>query len=92
MQVRLEDVFDLQALSLCRFEVNLDISLGVNHHRLAVRAKQIRGMSETSQIELLEVECRAHCAGLRHKKPPTLRYRKQSTRWSFTIPTACMNA
>ena len=55
MQMGLEDVADLDVLLARRIEVNLDIALGIDHDRLALRGKHVGGMGQTAQIELLKV-------------------------------------
>ena len=55
VQVGLEDVTDADALLLRRLQVNLDIALRIDDHRLAFGGQQVRGMGQASQVELLKV-------------------------------------
>ena len=55
MEVRLDHVPDLQALLFGQRDVLLDVALRIDDRGLAVRPEQVRGMCETTQIELFEV-------------------------------------
>ena len=55
VQVGLEDVTDADAVLLRRLQVNLDITLRIDDHRLAFRGQQVGGVGQTSQVELFEV-------------------------------------
>jgi hypothetical protein len=55
VQMGLNDVFDLQVLRRCFFDVLIDVTLRVHHGGFTVCAEQVRRVRETSQIELLEI-------------------------------------
>ena len=55
VQMRLNDVLDLQPVLASLVEVNRHIPLRVNHSGHAFRTDHVRGVRKTAQIELLEV-------------------------------------
>src|SRR2546422_8033624 len=55
MQVSFDNVFDLQIPGGGFLDVLIDIALRVDDCSFATRADQIRSMSETVEIELLEI-------------------------------------
>src|SRR5262245_19178839 len=55
VQMRLDDVFDLQPFGFGFVDVLLDVALRINDRRLASGADQIRTVRQTAQIKLLEI-------------------------------------
>src|SRR5258707_8513031 len=55
MQVSFDYVLDLEIVRGCFVDVLIDIALWIYDYTFAIRADQIRSMSETIEIELLEV-------------------------------------
>jgi hypothetical protein len=55
VQVRLDDVLDLQVVRRALRKVLLDVSLRIDDCRFAFRADQIRSVCEATQVELFEV-------------------------------------
>ncbi len=55
VQVGLKDVLDLHALLLGGSQVNVHISLGIDHNRLAFRGQHVGIESQTTQVKLFEV-------------------------------------
>ena len=51
----LEDVANLKLLLLGRFQVDFNVTLRIDDDRFAFRSEQIRGMRQTTQVELFEV-------------------------------------
>ncbi len=60
VQVRLDHVFDLEFVRGRFVDILIDVALWIYHYGFTVRADQIRSMSETIEIELLE-EHKASC-------------------------------
>src|SRR5712692_1614457 len=54
MQMSLDDVLDLEILSFRFFNVLIDVALRIDDSGFAFRSDQIRSVSETAEIELLE--------------------------------------
>ena len=55
VQVRLKNVADLQAMFAGRFQVEIDIALGIYHCGFAIGAQHVRSVGQTSQIKLLKI-------------------------------------
>ena len=55
VQMRLDNIFDLNILSGGFLDVLINVALRINHSRFAFRTNQVRSMRQTSQIELLEI-------------------------------------
>jgi len=49
VQVRFDNVLDLQALLPCGVYVDVDVALGVNHGSDAFRTDRVGGVSQTSE-------------------------------------------
>jgi hypothetical protein len=57
-------VADANTLFLGSFEVNIDVTLGIDHYGFAIRSQHVRCMSQAAKIKLLEV----------HVSPPAAAY------------------
>ena len=55
MQMRLEDVPDLHAILLRRFQVNFHVALRIDDDSFALRSQQIRSMRQTAEVELFKI-------------------------------------
>ena len=55
VQVRFDDVLDLQSLCFRFLDVLINVSLRIDNGSYALRTNQVRGMRQTAQIELFEV-------------------------------------
>src|SRR5437667_12766668 len=55
MQVRFYDISYFEFVRYRFVNILIDVALGINDHSFAVRAVQIRSMSKTIEIELLEI-------------------------------------
>ena len=74
VEVRLDDVPDLEALRAGLLDVAVDVAPRVDDRRLALRPDHVGGVGEAAQVELLEVHRspRLSAAGVRYAKPLTL--------------------
>ena len=55
VQMRLEDMADLEILLLRCLQINLNITLRIDDDGFAFRSQHVRGVCQTAQIELFEV-------------------------------------
>src|SRR5215831_9018866 len=62
VQMRFNNVFDLQTLGGGFTEILLHIALWIHHRGFAVSPNEIRRMGQTSQIKLLEIHGVAPCS------------------------------
>src|SRR6266850_8329219 len=58
MQMRLDHILDRQTVRGSFVDILIDVALWIYDDCFTIRADQIRSMSETIEIELLEVHCR----------------------------------
>ena len=56
MQVSLKDMADSQPALLSGFYVNVHIALRIDHDGFSHRREQVRGVGQTAQVKLLEVD------------------------------------
>ena len=55
MEMRFDDVFDFELLRFGFLKVLVDIALRIDYGSFTFGTNQVRSMSETSEIELLEI-------------------------------------
>src|SRR5215813_3117416 len=55
VQMRFDHILDLQTIGGGFRQVLIDIALGIDYYRLAIRTDQVGSMSQTVEIELLEI-------------------------------------
>ena len=55
MQVSFEDVANSNLIRVRRLEVNLHVTLRIDHNGLALRCQHVGRMRQTAQIKLFEV-------------------------------------
>src|SRR5262249_10299761 len=72
VQMRFNDIFDLQTLGGGFTEILLYIALWIYHRGLAVSPNEIRRMGQTSQIKLLEIHGVAPCSPRTHDSGQTV--------------------
>src|SRR5262249_17409769 len=61
VQMRLNNVFDLETMGSSFLEILLDIPLGIHHNRFAVSPNQVRRVCQTSQIKLVKIHATPPC-------------------------------
>src|ERR1700690_1372594 len=55
MQMRFKNVADLEALLFRGLEVDLDVTLRIDHRSLAFRSNHVRSMRQAGEIELFKI-------------------------------------
>ena len=58
VQMSFENVADGESVFFGGLQIEIHITLGIDHHRFAFRAHHVRSVSQAAEIELFEVHSR----------------------------------